>query len=133
MADSTQDKYRVSWRSPLAIIYVACMSIMLAFVWPNTDALIRLGSIAVFGLGMLFLVPVVTVRESGIVLYKVNILPWSRVAAARRVSVLGLPYLVIERHNGFRWWMPLYVHGRRTLAAALAERAPAGNPLLSAL
>ena len=133
MASSDQEHFRVSWRSPLTIVYVALFIASLAFVWPNSDALIRIGSIGIFGMGMLLSLPVVSVRESGIVLYRFSVLPWSRVSAARRVSILGLPYLAIERHNGFRWWMPLYVSGRRPIAASLAERAPPGNPLSGAL
>jgi hypothetical protein len=133
MTDRTQDQFRVSWRSPLALVYIACMSVMGFVVWPSNEALVQIGLVAVFGLAILCLVPVVTVRDSGIVLYKVNVLPWSRVVSAKRVSFLGLPYLVLERDKGFPWWMPLYVSGRRTLAAALAERAPPGNPITRAL
>jgi hypothetical protein len=133
MADLTQDQFRVSWRSPLALGYIACMSVMLFVLWPNNEGLVWIGLTAAFGLVMLCLVPAVTVRDSGVVLYKVNVLPWARVVAARRVSFLGLPYLVLERDEGFPWWMPLYVSGRRTMAAALAERAPPGNPIARAL
>ena len=133
MASSAQEHFRISWRSPLTIVYAIILIASLVFVWPNADALIRIGSIGVFGMGLLLILPVVTVRESGIVLYRVSVLPWSRVSAARKVSIIGLPYLAIDRHNGFRWWLPLYVNGRRPIAASLAERAPPGNPISGAL
>ena len=133
MTDLTQEQFRVSWRSPLAIGYFACAFVATAWAWPETSALIAIGSVAAFGLALLLFVPVVSVGDSGIVLYRVNVLPWSRVQAARRVTFLGLPYLLVERHNGFRWWLPLYVQGKRTLADSLADRAPADNPLAGAL
>ena len=74
---------------------------------------------------------VVAISDEGIVLYRVNRLSWSNIATVRRVSVLGLPYLLVTRKKGFRWWLPLYFHGDRPIEAALAEKAPIGNPIRS--
>lgn len=77
------------------------------------------------------LLAVVAISDEGIVLYRVNRLSWSNIVTVRRVSVLGLPHLLITRKTGFRWWLPLYFHGDRPIEAALAEKAPIGNPIRS--
>jgi hypothetical protein len=77
------------------------------------------------------LLVVVAISNEGIVLNRINWLSWSNIAAVLRVSVLGLPHLLITRKTGFRWWLPLYFHGKRPIEAALAEKAPIGNPIRS--
>lgn len=83
----------------------------------------------VVALAMLLLLSVVSITHEGIVLYFVNRLGWSQVTGVRRVSFLGLPYLHITRAKGLNWWLPLYFAGPRSIEAALAEKAPPGNPL----
>jgi hypothetical protein len=93
--------------------------------------LVSLAAQFVLALVILRLLSVVAISDEGIVLYRVNRLSWSNIATVRRVSVLGLPYLLIARKKGFRWWLPLYFHGDRPIEAALAEKAPIGNPIRS--
>ncbi|KFN42987.1 hypothetical protein N787_14075 [Arenimonas metalli CF5-1] len=75
------------------------------------------------------LVPAVTVRPDGISLYGVNHLQWDDVTSVRATTVIGLPYAVVQRRKGMRWWIPLYVDDRRGLLATLASRAPAGSAI----
>lgn len=62
-------------------------------------------------------------------MYGVNRLCWSDITAVRKRSVLSLPYLHITRAKGLKWWLPLYFTGPRDMLTAIAEKAPAGNPV----
>ena len=76
---------------------------------------------------------VVQVNDSGVVLYRTHRMRWGEVAGVKRVSVLGLPYLLIRRISGFSWFLPLYVTGPRSLVESLAARAPKDTELATAL
>ncbi len=84
-----------------------------------------LGAFAVY----LVLVGTVSVRESGVVLYRINKLRWRDVTQVRSSTVLGLRYLMVSRTRGFAWWIPLYLKDVEGFYAALRSTAPAGNAL----
>ena len=126
-----QEVFRLSWRSPVVGCFALFFLLLGALAWPHVNLMLVLAAQFVVALFFLLLLSVVSITEEGIVLYRVNRLQWSQVKAARRVSLLGLPYLLISRSSGFRWWLPLYFSGSRSIEVALAERAPSGNPLRS--
>ena len=76
----------------------------------------------------LFLCTVV-VSRSGIVLYRINRARWQDFTAARRISFLGLPHLMVQRRKGIRWWIPLYLTRAEEFHVAVTANAPVGNPL----
>jgi len=83
-------------------------------------------TIAVLGIWFL---GVVSVSKEGIVLYRINRLKWNDVRSARRVKFLGVSHILIKRHKGFSWWLPLYFTGYRNITDALLEVVPQDNPL----
>jgi hypothetical protein len=97
--------------------------------WPHT-ALFALCLFELFAFTALVVrVFVVSIGDGGLVLYRLWRLPWSRVSGVRRISLFGLPYMLVARQGGFSWWVPLYLRGSRPMEAALMARAPEGNPL----
>jgi hypothetical protein len=76
---------------------------------------------------------VVQVSESGFVLYRTNRALWEEVAGVKRLSFLGLPYLLVRRTSGLPWFVPLYVIGARSLVESLIARAPSGTEFATAL
>jgi hypothetical protein len=62
-----------------------------------------------------------------------NRLRWADVAAARHQRVFGLPYLVLQRARGGRWWVPLYFRGPTNLRETLWRSTPEGSPIHHAL
>src|SRR5437870_9921021 len=74
-----------------------------------------------------------SVRDDGIVMYRLNRMTWSDVQSARFRRVVGLPYLHIQRHHGVPLWLPLYFRGVRDLRHVLIERAPERNPIHACL
>jgi len=124
----------------VASIFFGALLGFVAYVWVQVPMIAMKATIAIlvllaaqFALALVIerLLAVVAISDEGIVLYRVNRLSWSNIVTVRRVSVLGLPYLLITRKKGFRWWLPLYFHGDRPIEAALAEKAPIGNPIRS--
>lgn len=121
-------------------IFFSALLGFVVYVWVQVPMIAMKATIAMlvllavqFALALVIarLLAVVAINDGGIVLYRVNRLSWSNIVTVRRVSVLGLPYLVITRKKGFRWWLPLYFRGNRPMEAALAEKAPIGNPIRS--
>ena len=90
--------------------------------------LIVLAFVAIAEVGAYFLCTV-QVGSDGIVLYRVNRARWQDVTAAMPASFLGLPYLKIQRKNGIRWQIPLYLKKPDDFRRALAASAPVGHPL----
>ncbi len=124
----------------VASIFFGALLGFVVYIWVQVPMIAMTATIAMlvllavqFALVLVLerLLAVVAISDEGIVLYRVNRLSWSNIVTVRRVSVLGLPYLLITRKTGFRWWLPLYFHGDRPIEAALAEKAPIGNPIRS--
>jgi len=76
---------------------------------------------------------VITISEKGLVLYKVNTLSWSEIVSAEKKTICGLPYILIGRRKGFKWWLPLYYVGSTDVQDALRKYVPPGNPILEAV
>jgi hypothetical protein len=76
---------------------------------------------------------VVQVGEAGFVLYRTSRARWEEVVGVRRLSVLGLPYLLVSRTVGRPWFVPLYVTGPRSLVESLVARAPPGTEFAATL
>ena len=129
MSDPRLQTFRIHWRSAPVALLVLWFGLGLWWVWPRRVALISLGVELLLALALLFSLFTVSVAEEGLILYRVNQLRWSQVSGVQRARLLGLPYLVISRRNGGRWWLPLYLRGLPRLERALAEKAPIGNPL----
>jgi len=126
MSTTATEIFKITYRSGMYVAFICASAVWLVVSWPWGLPLV----IAFSGfLAITALIPAVAVGDQGLVLYSVNHLAWHQVAAVRGSKVLGFPYAVVTRHRGFRWWIPLYVVGERSLLAALASRAPAGNPL----
>ena len=116
----------------VASIFFGALLGFVVYVWVQVPMIVAMkATIAMLALVIERLLAVVAISDEGIVLYRVNRLSWSNIVTVRRVSVLGLPYLLITRKKGFRWWLPLYFRGDRSIEAALAEKAPIGNPIRS--
>lgn len=111
---------------------LACVVIFAPALWIASDSILALLiGLAFFGVATLgsYLVCTVVVSSNGIVLYRANKARWQDITAASRVSFFGLPYLKIQRKNGFKWWIPLYLTKPEKFHLALAAKAPVGNPL----
>lgn len=89
-------------------------------------------NLTVILLGIWFL-GAVTISREGIVLYRFKSLKWEEVHSARRVNFFGLPYIVVKRHKGLPWWLPLYFENHRRIEEALVGSVPHDHPLRSAL
>ena len=88
----------------------------------------------ILGAGVYFLalswgISVMDIGNNGIRLYRVNSLVWSDITNAKKVKFLGLPYILITRRKGMRWWLPLYFLGERPIEDSLKDKSPIGNPI----
>jgi hypothetical protein len=79
------------------------------------------------------LTQVVDISDWGLVLYRVNRVPWAEVVTAERSRVLGLNYLKLGLQSGRVWWLPLFFRGDGAMVAALQRFAPDGHPVKSCL
>lgn len=118
---------RICWRSRLVVATALLLAVLLFLTWP-WGVPVLLPSLGL-PLIAIVLVPAVTVRSDGISLYAVNHLNWSEIVAASATRVAGLPYAVVQRRRGMKWWIPLYVDDRRGLLSTLKSKAPAGSAL----
>jgi hypothetical protein len=82
---------------------------------------------------VLLFVAVLQVGPDGLIIYRLNRLRWADVTAARHQRVFGLPYLVLYRARGGRWWVPLYFRGATDLREAVWQATPKDNPIHHAL
>ena len=127
MSKAANPTYRISWRSGLVVTTLVLLGALIFLTWP-WGLLVLAPSLGLM-VAVTLLVPAVTVRPDGISLYGVNHLQWDDVTSVRATTVIGLPYAVVQRRKGMRWWIPLYVDDRRGLLATLASRAPAGSAI----
>ncbi len=130
MAYDQIEKFHLDRRlqSFLTVVVAVCYTAMAVIVWPDV-----LSSTLLALAGIIFIAPIwsmdVVIHRDGIQMYRVNRLCWSDITAARKRSVLSLAYLHITRAKGLNWWLPLYFTGDRDMLTAIAEKAPAGNPV----
>ena len=99
----------------------------------GASVLIGLFVLLVVGAAVGWYFGVVQVSESGFVLYRTNRARWEEVAGVKRLSFLGLPYLLVRRTLGLSWFVPLYVTGPRSLVESLVARAPPGTEFATTL
>ncbi len=120
----------IGWRRAWVFIFPVLIVFYLA--WPRyTVALVATAQIG-FLLVITVLLGTVSVRDRGLVLYRVNHLAWSNIKAVTQRTVLGLPYLKITKVKGLAgWWLPLYLQNISGFYASVIALAPADNPLRS--
>jgi len=131
MEVSSSEKFYFRWRKALSTFFLALfLPIIYLSVINNMYEHLLLGvfNLTIAVLGIWFL-GVVSVSKAGIVLYRINRLKWNDVRSARRVKFLGVSHILIKRHKGFSWWLPLYFTGYRNITDALLEVVPQDNPL----
>lgn len=128
MSKPVQEIFRLTWRSPIFGWFSLILLPLGVMAWPHVYFMLALVACLAVAQFFMLLLSIISVTDEGIVLYRVNRLEWSQVKAVRRVSFLGLPYLLINRFNGYPWWLPLYFSGARPIEAALADRAPLDSP-----
>ena len=123
-------------RTVLLVLVSAALLVFLPFAFlfrPKIMPALEISLTSFVGLGVfaayMVLVSTVSVRESGVVLYRINKLRWRDVTQVRSSTVLGLRYLMVSRTRGFAWWIPLYLKDVEGFYAALRSTAPAGNAL----
>jgi hypothetical protein len=75
----------------------------------------------------------IIVSGEGIVYHRLWRIRWDDVVGARERSLLGAPYLQVQRRKGVPISLPLYYVGERPLRDVLRERAPDGNPIRTCL
>jgi hypothetical protein len=128
MSPTTDETFRIPLLPWIGIL-AAVAGAALPWAWFDTTLVLAiLGLLIVFAAYTVWVFKLV-VREDGIVMYRLNRMAWSEVQSARFRSVMGLPYLWIQRQHGVPWWLPLYFRGVRDLRHVLVERAPRGNPI----
>ena len=129
--DKSEEHFHLPLQSPVvwlpALAYVA----LAVYAWPHHVLVAIILAKGTLVIAVLRTAIRLTVSDEGVRINWFKRMLWSEVATARQTSFLGLPYLYL--HTGFykRYplYVPLYVRGMRTVEAALAERAPASNPL----
>lgn len=129
MGAASEEIFRLPLGSAVVVVNALAFLVLAALAWPHLVVVVSFLLQAIFFTALVAAVSVVSVGDDGLVLYRLWRLPWSQVAGARRISFFGLPYLLVARRKGFGWWVPLYFRGARPIEAALAARAPTGNPL----
>lgn len=77
--------------------------------------------------------------KEGVVLYGFNKAHWEDIVAAKKISFIGLPYLILKLNERlppyyFRyWWVPLYVGQLSNFFDGIKAHSPVKHPLRSAL
>ena len=128
MSSQSKEVFRLSWRSPLFLVYTLFIAYLVFESWPHFIELIV--QYIVFS-AMFLMISNVSINQDEIRLYYINKLEWHNIKSVKSKSVFGLPYLLITRNSGLNWWLPLYLSGSRPMLDALAEWAPENNPLKS--
>ncbi len=106
-----------------------------AYAASSAGASVLLGPVFLLALGVAvgWYFGVVQVSESGLVLYRTNRALWEELAGVKRLSFVGLPYLLVRRTSGFPWFVPLYVTGPRSLIESLVAKASPGTEFAAML
>lgn len=101
----------------------------LAVAWPHAQLMVAFAVQTALFLVILLGVCTVSVNPEGLTLNRLNKASWADITSVKQTTFLGLPYLLVHRHQGWRWWLPLYLRDPRGFIVALRESAPAGNPV----
>lgn len=126
------ETFHIKYRWVLTLSFVALFSpvIYLALKINSYEHLmLAILNIAICVIGIWFF-SVISISSEGLVLYKVNRLKWDEIEGAKKVKILGLPYILIKRKKGFKWWLPLYFTGKTDINDSLRQNVPNGNPIL---
>jgi len=97
--------------------------------WGSVPAILAVLIILTIVALLTYFVSTVAVGPYGIVLYRVNRAKWSDFTTVNQRSFLGLPYLIVHRTEGHRWWIPLYLAKLDEFHMAVLANAPDANPL----
>ena len=131
--NGTQYKFHFPWRIHVAIVISL---LWLPVIFSNYAITIELFLFLLVVIAIPILsvwqVSVMTINSKGIKLYRVNKLVWSDITDAKQTSFVGLPYILIKRKKGMKWWLPLYFKGNLTVINALINNAPKENPIYEA-
>lgn len=76
---------------------------------------------------------VLEINDNGIILYRRRKIEWDEITSARIVNIIGLPYLLTHRRQGFPVWIPMYFRGPQDLRTMVSAKSPEGNPVNSCL
>lgn len=128
MSNDTQTFY-IKIFGRFGIVMILFFTPVLWVAWGRSTTLLVGLAFFVFGAFVTPILCTVVVSQSGVVLNRVNRARWQDLTAARRVTVLGLPYLLVQRRKGLRWWIPLYLSRPEEFRRSLIANAPLGNPL----
>jgi hypothetical protein len=129
---SKSPAFRIS-RPALAGFCAVVAAIVYSAAWRRPEVAVPSAILAAGFYLILARLMTIRVDDDGVSLYGANWLPWVDIVAARRWSLLGLPYLIVSRRRGWSWWIPLYFRAEEDLEYALLEWAPPENPIRSAL
>ncbi len=97
--------------------------------WGSISAVLAVLLVLIIATLLTYFVSTVVVGPDGIVLYRIHRAEWSDFTTANRKDLLGLPYLIVQRREGNRWWIPLYLAKLNEFHLAVATNAPVGNPV----
>jgi hypothetical protein len=109
-----------------AVIYFALRAQAYEHVW-----------LALFNLGVSLVVVwflgVLSVSDKAVVFCRFYRVKWEDVTGARKIRVLGLPHVLINRRKGNSWWLPLYFRGAGGIEESIVRKVPEGNPIREAV
>ena len=99
MNSTAREVLKITYGPGVYALFFVASALCLIVTWPW--GLLLVLEFAIF-VAVTAMIPAVSVRDQGVVLYCVNHLAWDQVAAVRGSKVFGLPYAVVTRHKGFR-------------------------------
>jgi len=121
--------FYVSLRNRFGFGFAAFYLVLILAASPNTGLMVALAIKGVFVLAIAIAVCTVSVTDQGITLNRVNKAEWSAIEGITLRSLLGMPYLLLHRSRGWKWWLPLYLQDVSGFKAAVISKAPAGHPV----
>jgi len=129
----TQYKFHFPWRIHAAIIIsLLWLPVIFSNKVITIELFLFLSVVIAIPILSIWQVSVMSINSKGIKLYRVNKLVWSDITEAKLTSFVGLPYILIKREKGMKWWLPLYFKGNLTVKDALINNAPKDNPIYEA-
>ena len=131
--NGTQYKFHFPWRIHAAIaISLLWLPVIFSGNVLTIEILLFVSVVIAMPILTIWKVSVMSINSKGINLYRVNKLVWSDITEAKLTSFVGLPYILIKRKKGMKWWLPLYFKGNLTVKDALINSAPKENPIYEA-
>lgn len=131
--NETPYKFHFPWRIHAAIaISLLWLPVIFSDKALTIETFLFLSVVIAMPILTIWQVSVISINSKGIQLYRVNKLVWSDITEAKLTSFVGLPYILIKRKKGMKWWLPLYFKGNLTVEDALISNAPKENPIYEA-